>query len=95
MSSRRAPLLRDLSDIISSAVDRIENALDAQSLDFPSPDTPYTKESESPRNIPEVFDAVNTIIAAAGQLTAVARAPALTVFDIMFMVRHLFSAFRS
>ena len=80
--------LRKLSNIISSAVDRIEGICNARGLDFPSPDAPFTRESETIREIPEVYNATNLIASAAGHLAAIARSPAMTMIDVSFKV-HL------
>ena len=79
--------LRKLSDIISNAVDRIEQKLSSRSADFPSLNTAYIESEEEMRNIPEVADSVVAIVAASEQLAMTARSPSLTILDISFKVR--------
>ena len=81
--------LRRLSNIISSAVDRIEDLCDSKGLQFPSLDTPFSRESEAAREIPGVYDATNLITSAAGQLMAIARSPAMMMLDASYKVRAL------
>jgi hypothetical protein len=78
--------LRDLSNIISSAVERIEETLKAKKLDFPSLDTPFSRESETPREVPEVFEATCVITAAASRLATMVRSPAMGMIDVSFGV---------
>ncbi|KZV75021.1 S-adenosyl-L-methionine-dependent methyltransferase [Peniophora sp. CONT] len=85
--------LRQLSNIIGNAVDRIEQTLTARSVEFPSLDTPYDEAEEQVRAMPEIADATVAIIASAEQLAMVARAPSLTMLDISFKF-HLCAALR-
>ena len=78
--------LKKLSSIISAAVDRIEQTLDHSKLDFPSLTSPYKKEEEAVRAIPDVANATLAIVAAAEQLAMVARPPSSTLLDISFKV---------
>jgi hypothetical protein len=78
--------LRKLSSIINSAIDRIEGVCNAKGVDFPSLDTPFSRESEATRTIPEIYDATNLITSAASQLAAMARSPAMMMIDVSFKV---------
>ncbi|KAJ3558401.1 hypothetical protein NM688_g947 [Phlebia brevispora] len=71
--------LRALSDVIKSSLDKIEAVLQSISKPFPSLDDTSTPELDVVRLIPEIFRASEDVIAAAGQLTAAIRVPALNV----------------
>ncbi|VDB83097.1 unnamed protein product [Peniophora sp. CBMAI 1063] len=86
--------LRNLSNLISEAVGRIEQALTTRSVDFPSLDSQhYSEEEEDIRSVPEVADAIVNIVAAAEQIATVVRPPSLTILDISFKF-HLCAALR-
>ncbi|KZV76669.1 S-adenosyl-L-methionine-dependent methyltransferase [Peniophora sp. CONT] len=76
--------LRKLSNIISNAVDRIEDICAAKGLEFPSLDKSFSRGDEAAREIPEVYEATNLITSAAGQLAAMARSPAMMMIDVSF-----------
>ena len=78
--------LRKLSEIITQSIDQIEKEVTASNLEFPSAESTYTKQSEAARELPEVFEASNRIVAAAGQLAALVRSPPLTILDTAFKV---------
>ena len=94
--------LHALRDIICDAIDDIERvyarnsckseaSATSPSIDFPGLDVPGDRDSESERltSHPEVLEAISRIISAAGHMTAVVRAPFLTLNDTSLGVRHI------
>ncbi|KIP10225.1 hypothetical protein PHLGIDRAFT_266342 [Phlebiopsis gigantea 11061_1 CR5-6] len=71
--------LKALSDLIQASLTSIEATMTARSLDFPSPHTTMTMESEGPRMIPEVDEACSLIVSAAMQLIYSVRSPILNI----------------
>ncbi|KAF8907175.1 O-methyltransferase [Mucidula mucida] len=73
------PLLRTLVDIISSGVKDIEDTCARKNLEFPGLDGAFegTQDIEATKDVPEVAQAICTIVAAASHLTALVQ-PAQT-----------------
>ncbi|KAJ3555091.1 hypothetical protein NM688_g2768 [Phlebia brevispora] len=71
--------LRALVDLLNGAVTQIEAACASRSQIFPPSDDPFTLESEAARMSPDVLLPGNIIVAAAQQLIAAVRIPALTL----------------
>ncbi|KAJ7730737.1 S-adenosyl-L-methionine-dependent methyltransferase [Mycena metata] len=72
--------LKALAGIITTSIATIEASLKENSLAYPSPRAvPFTPQSESGRNIPEVQLAGSNIVAAASQLISIVRPPPLTL----------------
>ena len=71
--------LRALCDLIKSSVDSIEAALDSRSQTFPSPNEPFSLQSEAARMSPDVLGPSSIIVSAAAQLIATVRLPILTL----------------
>ena len=69
--------LRALSNLIQFAIDDLETGLIARKEAFPSPDEPFSMESEAARMTPEAQTAVTNIVAAAAQLMAVTQSPVM------------------
>lgn len=67
--------LRALSRIIQESIDNIESAISSKHLEFPSPYTPLTMESEGVRMLPEVDKECSLIVSAATQLVYATRSP--------------------
>lgn len=61
--------------------------MSAKNLEFPSPHTPLTLESEGPRMLPNVEEACSHIVAAAAQLTFAVRSPMMSVLVAGMQVR--------
>ena len=78
--------LRALSRIIQTSIDKLEASLTARGEKFPSPNEPYTQESEAGRNAPDALSAVNNIVAAAGPLIAVASPPGQSLGNLAIQV---------
>ncbi|KAI0064272.1 O-methyltransferase [Artomyces pyxidatus] len=85
--------LRALSEIIKNSIDRIERATAAKGLSLPSPQTPFTPESEAARSLPEVAEAGALIVSAATQLSTLVRPGPMTMFE-MAMQFHVCTALR-
>jgi hypothetical protein len=79
--------LRALSEIIKTSIDRIESTTNANSVEYPSLDTPFTTESEAARNLPEVQEAGAQIAAAAAQLVASVYPPQVLLYKYSLEVR--------
>ncbi|KAF7342833.1 S-adenosyl-L-methionine-dependent methyltransferase [Mycena sanguinolenta] len=75
--------LRALSDIIANAVTTVERTYKDAELSPPSLDEPFDHHvpAEALRRDPVVVAAIQNLVAAAGQITAVMRDPALYVLD--------------
>ncbi|KAJ7246822.1 O-methyltransferase [Mycena haematopus] len=75
--------LRALSDIIANAVTTVERTYKEAELNPPSLDEPFDHHApaEALRRTPVVAEAVQNLVAAAGQITATLRDPALYVLD--------------
>ena len=78
--------LRALSKLIQDAIDTIEVTVKASDLEFPSPHTPFTIESEKARTLPDVQQASSLIVAAAMQLIQSVRSPTLSILTIGMQV---------
>ena len=78
--------LKALSKVIQDAIQAIETTLSANDSEFPSADTPMTRESEGPRMIPAVDRACTLIVSAAYQLIFTARSPMLSMISISMQV---------
>lgn len=63
------PLLRQLSALISSSIDSIEKRCTEGGLHFPGLDE-CTMESEATKHVPQITQAISTIVAAATQICA-------------------------
>jgi len=75
--------LRALSDIIADAVTTVERKYKGAGLDAPSLDEPFNPHApaEALRRDPVVADAVQNLVAAAGQIAAVMRDPAVSILN--------------
>ncbi|KAF7342880.1 S-adenosyl-L-methionine-dependent methyltransferase [Mycena sanguinolenta] len=86
--------LRALSDIIAEAVTTVERTYNAVGLNLPSLDDPLDPQrhahAEALRRDPVVVDAVKNLVAAAGQIAAAARDPAVSILNAAHAVRHHF-----
>ena len=78
--------LKALSKIIQDSINSIEATLTANDLEFPSPYTPFTPESDAARAQPEVAQASALIISAAYQLINSVRSPTLTIIAVATQV---------
>lgn len=78
-SKSAASELRALANLINDAVTQIENGCASRDQTFPLADEPFTPQSEAARMSPDVIQASTLIVAAASQLVAAARIPALTL----------------
>jgi hypothetical protein len=90
MSPPKPSPLRNLVDILSSAVQAIDDRYAAANLDFPALDEPCDPTSEAEQLLttdPGVTKAVAHIVAAAGQLSASVEFPALAVVNTALSVR--------
>ncbi|EKM60006.1 uncharacterized protein PHACADRAFT_250851 [Phanerochaete carnosa HHB-10118-sp] len=74
--------LKALSKIIQGSIDSIEASLMSKSMEFPSPYTPMSLESEAPRMQPEVDRACAVIVSAAYQLINSVRSPRQTIVAV-------------
>ncbi|KAJ6472496.1 O-methyltransferase [Mycena sanguinolenta] len=76
-------ILRALSNIIADAITTVERTFEDAQLSPPSLDEPFDHHApaEALRRDPVVVEAIQNLIAAAGQITAVMRDPALYVLD--------------
>ncbi|KAA1466023.1 O-methyltransferase [Dentipellis sp. KUC8613] len=74
-------ILKQLSNLIAASVDQIDAACEAQGLQFPSLDEPFSPESEGARHIPDVLKAIDIIVVAANQLIATAQPPISSAID--------------
>jgi hypothetical protein len=79
--------LKALSDIIQSSVEQIEAVVATNSFNFPSPDSPFSLESEAPRMHPAIRSAGSLITSAAAQLMTLVRPAPLTLLDLMMQVK--------
>jgi len=79
--------LKALANIIQSSVEQIEDVVTANSLNFPSPDSPFDPESEAPRMHPAIRSAGSLITSAAAQLITLVRPAPLTLLDLMMQVK--------
>ncbi|KAI0049517.1 S-adenosyl-L-methionine-dependent methyltransferase, partial [Auriscalpium vulgare] len=80
--------LKALSSIIQTSIEQIEDAVKAHALEFPSPATPFSPDTEAARNLPDVVAAGVLITAAAAQITTLVRPPALTVLSYTMQARE-------
>ena len=79
--------LKTLANIIQSSVEQIEQVVTANSFNFPSPESPYSLESEAPRMHPGIQSAGLLITSAAAQLMTLVRPSRLALQDVMNQVR--------
>jgi hypothetical protein len=79
--------MKALANIIQSSVEQIEAAVTANSFNFPSPDSPFSPESEVPRMHPAIQSAGSLITSAAAQLMTLVRPAPLTLLDLMMQVK--------
>ena len=79
--------LRALSDLIKVSIGNIEKSLIARNQTFPSPDEAFDPSTEAARMAPDVLAHINSIVAAAAQLTAAVRLPAVSLGFIAGQVR--------
>ncbi|KIY52438.1 S-adenosyl-L-methionine-dependent methyltransferase [Fistulina hepatica ATCC 64428] len=87
--------LRQLANIISASVDRIDAAYKDAGLSYPDMSASYdpTTQSEKLAMTPELVHESKLIVAAAGQISALAHVPALTMMSTV-MGFHIPSALR-
>jgi hypothetical protein len=92
MSPAKVSPLRQLADIVSSSVDKIDAHFDALGLDYPSLDIPWdpTSPSELASMSPEVVQASMLVVSACAQLSATVHNPSLTLFDAGAGVGYFF-----
>ncbi|KIP10236.1 hypothetical protein PHLGIDRAFT_266603 [Phlebiopsis gigantea 11061_1 CR5-6] len=76
--------LKALSGIIQASLHTIETVLQDQKIDFPSPHTPFTLESEAARMIPQVAIAFSSIVSASMQLVYSVQSPMTTMLSVPF-----------
>lgn len=83
MSSPTISPLRQLADIISSAVDAIDAGCKELKADYPNLDEPFNPAapSEAASMSPGVVPAAALVVAACAQLSATVNIPALTLYD--------------
>ena len=79
--------LKSLADIIQSSVEQIEAVVTDNSFTFPSPESPFSFESEAPRMHPAIQSAGLLITSAAAQLMTLVRPAPITVLDVQGQVR--------
>ncbi len=82
MSQGALEELKALANIIQSSVNDIEAALSANQLVLPSPNAPFSLESEAPRMHPSIQSAGSFITSAAAQLMAIVRPAPLVILDV-------------
>ena len=87
--------LKALAGIIQSSVEQIEAAVNANSFTYPSPDSPFSLESEAPRMHPAIREAGSLITSAAAQLITLVRPAPLTLLDITMQVKLIAPRMRS
>ncbi len=78
--------LKTLANIIQSAVNEVEVAVNANALVLPSSNTPFSLESEAPRMHPSIQSAGSLITAAAAQIMTLVRLAQMVVTDVMSQV---------
>ena len=76
--------LRNLVNILSDAVAKVDQEYASANLEFPALDGPYREEDPawSLLSSPDVIPLTSVIVAAADQLIASARPPAQTILDL-------------
>jgi hypothetical protein len=79
--------LKTLANIIQSSVEQIEAVVTSHSLHLPSPESPFSLESEAPRMHPSIQSAGLLITSAAAQLMTLVRPAPVALLDIMNQVR--------
>jgi hypothetical protein len=79
--------LKTLANIIQSSVEQIEAAVTANSFSYPTPDLPFSFESEAPRMDPTIRLAGSMISSAAAQLITLVRPAPLTILDVTTQVK--------
>lgn len=79
--------LRALANIKQSSVEQIEGVVAANSFVFPSPDSPFSFESEGPRMHPAIQTAGSLITAAAEQLITLVKPSPNIVLDTSMQVK--------
>jgi hypothetical protein len=78
--------LKTLANMILSSVEQIETVVTVNNFTFPSPESSYSPESETPRMHPAVQSAAALITSAAAQLMSLVRPAPLTLVDISMQV---------
>ena len=78
--------LRALSRIIQDSIEAIDSIVKANNVEFPSPHTPFTVESEKARALSDVQKQSALIIAAAMQLVQSVRSPTLGLLTLAMQV---------
>ena len=79
--------LKNLANIIQSSIQQIEADITAKSLNFPSPESTFSLESEAPRMHLAIQSTGLIITSAAAQLMTLVRPAPLTLFDTAMQVR--------
>jgi hypothetical protein len=79
--------LKALINIMQSSVEQIEAAVTTNSFNFPSPNSPFSFESEAPRMHPAIRSAGAMITSAASQLITLVRPAPLTLLDLTLQVK--------
>ncbi|KII89673.1 hypothetical protein PLICRDRAFT_560195 [Plicaturopsis crispa FD-325 SS-3] len=82
-----------LAKLISDSVSKIDSACQKRGVQLPTLDDPFTPESESPRNDPDISEAASDIIAAAAHLIAIVRPAPITLITTGLQM-HISSALR-
>ena len=78
--------LKALANIIQSSVEQIEAAVTANSFTFPSPESPFSLQSDAPLTHPAIQSAGSLITSAAAQIMTLVRPAPLTVTDVLGQV---------
>ena len=81
--------LRNLVNILSDAITKVDQKYASANLEFPALDRPFRKEDPawSLLSSPDVIPLTSVIVAVADQLIASARPPAQTILDMSHTVR--------
>ncbi|KAJ3553485.1 hypothetical protein NM688_g3587 [Phlebia brevispora] len=85
--------LRALVALISDSLDSMEHTVCSRGQTFPSMHKPYSPESEAARSVPEGLKASSVIVAAASQLIAAVRPPAISAL-VTALQYHVSSSLR-
>lgn len=75
--------LRQLANIISESVDRIDGIFAEANVQYPSLEHPFnpTSAAEGLSMSPDVIGAASLVVAACAQLSSTVNVPALTLYD--------------
>ncbi|KAF8953241.1 O-methyltransferase [Flammula alnicola] len=82
-----------LVKLIADSVAKVDSFCASHNVKLPSLDEPFTLESEGPRMLPEVSEAVSHIVSAAAQLIAIVQPAPVTLMTTAIQV-HVSSALR-